>query len=79
MKTPSSNYYPQIRRILEGYLVRPRERNGHVIVTDAVRYVRLNYPECRLSEEELSRLVGQGVLAAGFAVEIEPGVAEKFC
>ncbi|MGE0583611.1 MAG: hypothetical protein AB7O39_00580 [Flavobacteriaceae bacterium] len=77
MKPQSSPYYPQIRRILEGYLVRPRERDGRVMVTDAVRYVRLNYPECRLSEGELSRLVGQGVRAAGFAVEIEPGAAER--
>ncbi|MCB1477082.1 MAG: hypothetical protein H6883_08185 [Rhodobiaceae bacterium] len=67
----ASSYLPQIRRVLAGFLIRYKAYREPISVVAALRYVRVNYPECDLADIELSRIIAQETLRTGFILQFD--------
>lgn len=70
----ASSYLPQIRRVLAGFLVRYKAYREPISVAAALRYVRVNYPECDLADMELTRIIASETLRGGFSLQLDSAI-----
>ncbi|MGE0583692.1 MAG: hypothetical protein AB7O39_00985 [Flavobacteriaceae bacterium] len=66
-----TDYLPQIKRVLAAFLIRHKAWRDPISVKAALRYVRVNYPECDLADKDLTDILAREMLRGGFSLHFE--------